>query len=313
MTSDETRHSAGDLIGLITTEFDIGRPIHIRALQIGRNRTYRVRTDRGDFALRIRGQSWWIKKVEESDLRFELDLLDHLAAHGVPVSTAIPRRNGDKLGVLEDAQGPHWFSLFTWAPGEPGARTPEHAALVGATLAKVHRAADLLTTRHTRFHIDETTILDHQLPRIEAEFPTDRPEDVQLIREQIQEIRRRLATFDPGPAGWGIIHGDVQELNFHIDNGELTFIDFDLCAWSWRTADIAEYYTRIPPPHRDPFLTGYESIRPLNPAEHDMLLTIARLAWIREGCTSHALAQMFRDPFIRFRRDRSGRWQMSSP
>lgn len=44
-----------------------------------------------------------------------------------------------------------------------------------------------------------------------------------------------------------------------------------------------------------------------------MLLTIARLAWIREGCTSHTLAQMFRDPFIRFRRDDSGRWQMTPP
>jgi Ser/Thr protein kinase RdoA (MazF antagonist) len=313
MTNDDSQCYAGDLIDLITTEFDVGRPIQIRALQIARNRTYRVQTDRGDFALRIRGDNWWIKNVEESDLRFELDLLDHLAAHGVPVSTAIPRRNGDKLGVLEDRQGSHWFSLFTWAPGEPGARTPEHAALVGRTLAKLHRAADLLTPKHSRFHIDEAAILDCQLPRIEAEFPTDRPEDVRLICDQIEEIRHRLATFDPGAAGWGIIHGDVQELNLHISDGELTFIDFDLCAWSWRTADIAEYYTRIPPPHRDPFLTGYETVRPLNSAEHDMLLTIARLAWIREGCTSHALAQMFRDPFIRFRRDGSGRWQMTPP
>lgn len=313
MASKDLQRYAGDLIGLVATEFDVGRPIDIRALQIARNRTYRVRTERGDFALRIRGDKWWMKEVEEPELRFELDLLDHLAAHGVPVSTAIPRRNGDKLGVFEDRQGARWFSLFTWAPGKPGARTPEHAALVGATLVKIHRTADLLTPRHSRFHIDTATILDRQLPRIEAEFPTDQPEDVRLIRDQIEEIRHRLATFDPGPAGWGIVHGDVQELNVHICDGSLTFIDFDLCAWSWRTADIAEYYTRIPPPHRDPFLAGYESVRPLNPAEHDMLLTIARLAWIREGCTSHALAQMFRDPFIRFRRDDSGQWQMLPP
>lgn len=201
--ANDTQRYAGDLIGLITTEFDVGRPIQICALQMARNRTYRVCTDRGDFALRIRGEDWWIKTVEESDLRFELDLLDHLAAHGVPVSTAIPRRNGDKLGVMEDQRGAHWFSLFAWAPGQPGARTPEQAALVGATLAKIHRAADLLTPRHSRFHIDEAAILDRQLPKIEAEFPSDRPEDVRLICGQIEQIRRRLATFDPGPAGWG--------------------------------------------------------------------------------------------------------------
>jgi hypothetical protein len=44
-----------------------------------------------------------------------------------------------------------------------------------------------------------------------------------------------------------------------------------------------------------------------------MLLTIARLAWIREGCRSGTLAHMLRDPFIRFELDEDGRWQMRSP
>jgi Ser/Thr protein kinase RdoA (MazF antagonist) len=300
-----------ELADLISIEYELGEPLRIEPLQISRNHTYRVTTALGDYALRIRGDSWWIH--DESELRFELELLDHLAAGGIAVSTAISRRNGDQLGVLDDRQGPRWYSLFTWAPGTPGAKTPQGAALVGRTLAGIHTTADELTPTHPRHHLDQATMLDRRLPAIEASFPTDRPEDVRLIREQIAEIRDRLRTFDPGPGGWGIIHGDVQELNFHIDDGRLTFIDFDLCAWGWRTADIAEYYTRIPPPHREPFLDGYQSIRPLNPAERDMLLTIARLAWIREGCTSHTLAQMLRDPFVRFRRTDTGRWQMTSP
>ena len=93
-----------------------------------------------------------------------------------------------------------------------------------------------------------------------------------------------------------MVHGDAQELSFHIDDGALMFFDFDLCAWGWRTADIAECYTRIPPPHRQPFLDGYQTVRPLNPSEHDMLLTIGRLAWIREGCRPPNLTPMLDNP-----------------
>lgn len=45
-------------------------------------------------------------------------------------------------------------------------------------------------------------------------------------------------------------------------------------------------------------IDGYESIRPLNRAEHDMLPTIGRLAWIREGLRSKALVKRLDDPYI---------------
>lgn len=302
---------------LITTEYDVGRPTLIRPLRLARNHTYEIATDRGRHVLRIRGgNDWWIDG--QSDLLFELDLLDHLAQHGIPVSTAIPRRGGDRLGVLatDDDHGGgdgRTYSLFTWAPGRIGSRTPDGARLVGAALARIHLAADRFATDHSRYRLDETTMLDRRLPGIEQGFPDLPAADVRTIRTHIEEIRRRLRTFDPGPGGWGIIHGDVQELNFTIDEGTVTFFDFELCAWGWRTADVAEYYTRISPPQREPFLAGYQSVRPLNPSERDMLLTIGRLAWIREGCVASDLAHMLRDPFIRFHRDQAGRWQMRAP
>ncbi len=306
-------HTFGrDLGDLVADEYDLGRPTEVRLLQAARNHTYEVRIGAARYALRVRGAgSWWIGDV--GDLLFEIELLDHLASHGVPVSTAVRRRSGDPIGELPDDTVPRTYSLFTWAPGEPGAQTPQGAHLVGSTLATIHLVADGFDTTHPRYHLDETTMLDRRLPAIEQSFPDDPPEHVRFIRAQIADIRRRIRDFDPGPGGWGVIHGDVQELNFHLRRGKLTFFDFDLCAWGWRTADIAEYYTRIRPPHRQPFLDGYQSVRPLNPAEHDMLLTIARLAWIREGCRSSTLAHMLRDPFIRFRLDDSGGWEMVSP
>lgn len=304
ITCDQIEH-------LISTEFDVGEPTQVRQLQAGRNHTYAIATTRGKYALRVRGDAWWIGG--RSDLLFEIDLLDYLYARGIPVSKAVPKCNGDTIGTIADGVRQRTYSLFTWASGGVGSKTPERARLVGAALARIHLAADGFVSEHPRYRLDETTMLDRRLPAIEKAFATDEPEDIATIRSTVDEIRRRLKSFDPGPGGWGVIHGDVQQLNFHIDDGVVTFFDFELCAWGWRAADIAEYYTRIPPTHRDPFLTGYESVRPLNDSEKDMLLIIARLAWIREGLTSSTLASMLRDPFIRFEQTSDGKWQMRSP
>lgn len=297
---------------LIANEYALGHPTRIRPLQTGRNRTYEVSTRHGRFALRVRGGGdWWIR--DDSEFLFELDLLDHLAALNVPVSTAVARINGERIGLLQDHEGSRSYSLFTWAPGRTGSRTPDGARLVGEALARIHVAADEFRTDLSRYQLDEATMLNRRLPAIHQGFAADSAEDVRTIRTHIADIRRALRDFDPGPGGWGIIHGDVQQLNFHITQGQVTFFDFELCAWGWRAADVAEFYTRIPPTHREPFLDGYQAVRPLNPSERDMLLTIARLAWIREGCRSKNLAQMLRDPFIRFELDENNHWQMRSP
>lgn len=160
---------------------------------------------------------------------------------------------------------------------------PASAHLVGTTLARIHLSSNTFTSSYHRYRLDETTMLDRQLPAIEEDLAGTASTDAMVIRAHVTDIRERLRHFNTGPHGWGPIHGDVQELNFHLHEGAITFFDFDLCAWGWRTSDIAEHYTRIPPPHREPLLAGYQTIRPLNPSEQDMLLTIARLAWIREG------------------------------
>ena len=307
----DTKHFQRYLVDVIADRYDISRPIEVRSLQATRNHTLAVVTKDARYALRIRGDAWWIG--DESELNFELDLLDHLAADGLNVSTAVPQRNGDRVGVLDDGHQRRTYSLFTWAPGRPGGRTPTGAALVGTTLARIHLSADTFVSNYHRYRLDESSMLDRQVPAIEDDLAAVASQDAAAIRAHIATIRERLRDFDPGPHGWGVIHGDVQELNFHIDDGALTFFDFDLCAWGWRTADIAEYYTRIPPPQRKPFLDGYQTVRSLNPSEHDMLLTIGRLAWIREGCRPPHLAPMLDDPFIRYEQDEHGRWQMKPP
>lgn len=292
--------SSSDVASLVAAEYDLGIPDACRLMHSGLNDTYAVEIAGQCYALRLHGiDKWWIEG--RGDLCFELELLNHLRAEGVPVSYPLPRRCGAFLGRFEISGQGRYFSLFSWAPGTPGSKTEEHANILGQTLASIHLGADRFHSRHRRYALDERTLLDRFVQAMEPTLATDDPADAGFIREQSAEIRRRIRAFDPGPGGWGIIHGDVQELNFHFTpDARITVFDFDLCGYGWRIYDIASYHTRIHERLRVPFLDGYDSVRHLTDADREMIPTIGRLAWIREGLRSKDLVEKLHDPYMSF-------------
>jgi Ser/Thr protein kinase RdoA (MazF antagonist) len=285
---------------LVAAEYDVGSPDSCRLLYAGHNDTYEVAVDAQKYAFRLhtRGK-WWL--TGESDARFELDLLSHLHGHDVPVSYPLPRRNGDLLGSVKAPEGDRLYSLFSWAPGNPPEdMTVDQAYLLGRTLAAIHVAADLHEPKHSRYRLDEASKLDRPLAQLDQQIRDGSPDDAEVIRHYTAEIRRHLAEFEPGPTGWGIIHGDIQDLNFHFDaDGRITVFDFDMCGYGWRAYDLAYYYTRSAEPQRSAVLAGYQAVRPLSDAEHGMLTTFGRLAWIaHDGRPIPRLAQLLRDPYF---------------
>ncbi|MFD2082749.1 homoserine kinase [Actinopolymorpha cephalotaxi] len=287
---------------LVADEYDVGVPDDCRLLFAGHNDTYEVSVGDRRYAFRLhtRGK-WWLRG--EGDARFELDLLTHLHSHGVPVSYPMPRRNGDLLGTIPAPEGERFYSLFSWAPGAPpGKPTVDQAYVIGRTLAAIHVTADLHTPRHPRYHLDEAAKLDRPLAELDEAIRGASPEDEETIRHHAAEIRANLASFDPGPTGWGIIHADIQPHNYHFDaggrGGDITVFDFDLCGYGWRAYDLAYCYTRTGEPQRSAMLDGYQSVRTLSDAERSMLTTFGRLAWIaHDGRPVARLAQLMRDPY----------------
>ncbi|WP_020580381.1 phosphotransferase [Actinopolymorpha alba] len=305
MSSDEAPLDADQIRRLIRNEYHLGLPRGSRLMQAAGNDTYAVDIAGTPYVLRVYGPKRW-HISGPNDYRFELGLLRHLHAEGVPVSVPMPRRDGDLLGQLTSRGVRRCFSLFSWAPGVPGhtdvLKKPQ-AYLIGQTLAEIHLAADRYQPEpgHSRYTLDEHTLLDRFVDELEPSLLQDDPSDVAFIRSQVADISRRIRAFDPGPGGWGIVHGDVQPLNHHFtEDGQIIWFDFDLCGYGWRTYDIAYYYTRIPQSVRAPLIEGYESVRPLSRAEHEMLPTIGRLAWIREGLRSKALVKRLHEPYMSY-------------
>lgn len=237
---------------LVATEYDLGTPTGIRLLNSAGNDTFAVEVSGVRYALRIYGRHRWYISGP-GDYRFEHGLLQHLHAEGVPVSVPIPRRDGDPLGRVAGLDGNPYFSLFSWAPGVPGyteTLTERQAYLIGQTLAAIHVSADRYQPGpdHGRYALDERTLLDRFVAELEPSLRRDEPGDVAFINESIADVRHRLRTFDPGPGGWGVVHGDVQGHNHHFtEAGQITWFDFDLCGYGWRARTTSPTTTRASP------------------------------------------------------------------
>lgn len=293
------------------------RPTGISLIASGHNDTYAVDADGIRFAFRVYGQDKsWIRGA--GDLRFELDLLTHLRAERAPVSFPIELRSGDTLGVSQSSAGNRYFALYSWCPGrtiDTKDLTLPEAARLGAALASIHVGADSFRSPHSRYLLDEQTLLTRSLQRMRPRLDRACPDDASFIESCAAQAGDRLRVFDPGPAGWGVIHGDPQVLNCHFtDDGAVRFFDFDHCGFGWRAYDIAYCLRhtnaageRRGEEIRSALVDGYNSVRPMSQAEYQMLPTLGQAAWIREGTAAgHGLPP---SKLVRLLQDPYGPWE----
>lgn len=275
-----------DMMHLIATEYNLGTPDQCSLLASGVNDSYALSIHKQQYVLRIYGQDkFWI--TSSHDICFELDLLIHLHKQSIPVSHPLPRNNGDWLGHIPISETKEsFYALFTWAP-KAHIELPMHtdqAYIVGQTLASMHQAADRFKTTYSRYTLAEQTLLDWPSQQLEPYLTNDTSPEKAFILEQVAQLRRLLQNFNPGPGGWGIIHGDLHGGNYHFaEDGQITVFDFDHCGYGWRAYDLSYYASRIQEPLRTSCLHGYNSVRPLSPAESGMLTPFSQVAWIREA------------------------------
>ncbi|HLN61937.1 MAG TPA: phosphotransferase [Symbiobacteriaceae bacterium] len=267
------------LARLVREEYGLD-DVRVVLLRRAFNDNYRVTAGDERFILRVYlyGKSYI---TGPDDFRFELDLLDHLAAEGLGVATAVPRLCGDKLGALLAPEGIRHFALFRYAPGVAVNRPDERQTrALGELVARVHLAADRFPVVHPRHSLGLEALVEEPLARV-APYLAGRPEDWAYVQRMAERVARRLGALQLPPGGWGIIHGDPHAGNCHFDGDRPVMFDFDTCGYGWRAYDVAIFMSGPGYAHRDGFLEAYQSVRPFSDAEVAMLPTFmkARALW----------------------------------
>ena len=242
--------------------YDLGPPQSLEGISEGvQNSNFFVDTAGERHVLTL------FENVEPALLPLYLDLMAHLARHGVPCPAPRRARDGSLLGRLNDRPA----ALFSRLTGHSvGATTSAHCAAIGTALARLHLAGrDFAAPAHPRGRAwIETTAA-----RIMPLLPTD---DAHLLAN---ELACQRSESPPLPAG--VIHADLFRDNvlfidgsgpatlgglldfYFAGHGEYLF-DLAIVANDWCLADDGN----LDAARTDALLGAYNRERPLTPTEH---------------------------------------------
>lgn len=261
--------STAALTAEVLPGFGIGEIAACQFFTGGFNDTYQVRTCQGlTYYLRVYRSRWRTL----ADIRYELDLLNHLQRKGFAAARPIPRRDGSLYAELAAPEGTRYAALFSEAPGKLISydQKPEQAAFgYGQAVARLHNAVVDFSSPHQRFHVDLELLIDAPLRNI-APFLVHRPEVWAYLQHFAADLRQRIVALPAEGLEQGFCHGDLQGYHAHVDSdGTLTFFDFDCGGYGYRAYDLAvfRWCSRLKEQEAvwwEPYLNGYRSTRAIS-------------------------------------------------
>lgn len=248
--------------GWISSTFDVSPVRDVSLIRAFTNDVYLVETGNERYVLKVYGAGW----RQDSEIRFEAELLDHLASRGILVAPAIKGRNGEALHHVE-VGGKRWQAvLFAYAAGrKPNPPfTPEMYYQEGRAVAALHLAADDFQTLHQRRPLDLDTLIDRPSALVSS-LGVD-----EALKQPVLDVgglvRSRIEGLANVGLDWGVCHGDLTFDNLHItDDGKFVWYDFDSGGYGWRAIHLQGWTVLDEEWHAysEAFLRGYREVRPL--------------------------------------------------
>jgi homoserine kinase type II len=271
-------------LAVLIDHFDVGQLVMAKGIAEGvSNSNWLVETTGKDGAGARFILTMYEYRIELEDLPFFLSLLDHLAAQGCPV----PRTIHDRSGALYRMMGQKAVALIEYLPGvslsEP---TAGQARAVGRALAQMH----LATASFPQSRANGMDLAEWQSLAAECGHEGLAAIDPALA-DQVERELPLLAASWPADLPRGVIHADLFPDNVLMLGDKVTgLIDFyfactDLLAYDVAVTHAAWCFDNagrtFNPAISAALLAGYESARPLSPAERAALPLLARGAAMR--------------------------------
>ena len=222
------------------------------------------------------------RRIETTDLPFFLDLLDHLSAADCPVPRTIHDREGASFRMVDGKA----VALIEFLPGvSPTAPTATQARAVGVALARMHGAAqDFPGSRTNDLGPGQNAATleacgGDALAGIDPNLPA------------VVERARTITEEWPSDLPRATIHSDLFPDNVLMLGDRVSgLIDFYFACEDQMAYDLAVTHaawcfskdgSRFDPALGRALVTGYESMRPLEPHERDALPLLAEGACLR--------------------------------
>lgn len=253
--------------------YSIGTLVGLEGIAAGiENTNYFVTTTRGRFVLTL------FEKLTARELPFYLNLMAHLARHGIPCPQPIANLANDYLGELNGKPA----GIVTCVRGAMIERVnAAHCAQIGALLAQMHLAgmsygAQMPNPRGPKWW---RAALPHVLPFLDAD-------DAALFREEVRFQWQHRGEVLPR----GVIHADMFRDNVLWDGSRIGgIIDFYFSCTDALLYDVAITVNdwcitadgALEPESTAALLGAYQKVRAFNAAERGAWPVMLRAGALR--------------------------------
>jgi homoserine kinase type II len=257
--------------------YDLGALRSFKGIAEGvENSNFLLGTDAGSFILTL-----YEKRVAAADLPFFLGLMEHLAERGISCPLPVRARDGEALRRIAGRSA----VIVSFLDGV-SVRRPQtwHCAALGRVLAEMHEAGrDFPLTRPNALSVEGWGgLAEMSRPRAD----TVEPGLANIIAAELSLLQSEW----PGDLPTGVIHADLFPdnvfflkdrlsglIDFYFACNDLLAYDLAVCLNAWcfeadKTFNITKGRALI---------QAYQSVRPLEPAEHQALPILARGAALR--------------------------------
>ena len=267
----------------VLTKYQLGTINRCLFWNRGLSDIYLVETEAATYILRVSHHHW----RSESDIQFELEFLDFLHQHDLPVANPIKTTTDRLFVTIRAVEGDRYAALFPYAPGEipQGDLNIEQSIIMGRTLGKIHQTSVKFDSATPRQPLNPEYLLDESLAVISPYLP-NQSRDLAYLSQAIAKIKQELTCLEQRSPLWSVCWGDPHSGNVHFTpNNQITLFDFDQCGYGWRIFDLAKFLqvslgAGICSKIRKAFFSGYQEIQELTDAEISCLQALTQMAHI---------------------------------
>ncbi len=271
------------LVNSVLSQYNLDAVTKCLLWHRGLSDIYLVETRQKSYVLRVSHHHW----RSQSDIQFELELLDFLHRNCLPVAYPLYTKGGMLLVTIPALEGDRYAALFPYAPGTIplGDLNIKQSQTLGKTLGKLHQIASKFRSDIQRQALTTEYLLDNSFSII-APFIEKKREDIAYLENAIARIKQQVANIPQQPPFWGICWGDPHSGNVHFTaDHHITLFDFDQCGYGWRAFDLAKFLqvslnAGISRKTRDAFFEGYSKVQSLTSQEWDSLQAWTQTAHI---------------------------------